>query len=77
MDKKVKVLETKLRRMADRMGYRLVKSRARDPRDITFDGYQLIDLENGGCSFGWGNAGRGYAASLAAIEEWLTSGHAE
>ena len=68
-----KVRENRLRRMADRQGYRLLKSRARDPRDITFGGYKFVDLEAGGCVFGFGNANRGYAASLDEIETWLTS----
>jgi hypothetical protein len=66
-----KVRENRLRRMADRQGYRLEKSRARDPRDLTFGGYQLINIEIGGVDFGWGNANRGYAASLDEIEEYL------
>lgn len=68
-----KVRENRLRRVAHRQGFRLLKSRARDPRDITFDGYQLVDLEIGGVVFGYGNASRGYAASLDEIEEWLNS----
>jgi hypothetical protein len=67
-----KVRDNRLRRMADRQGYRLLKSRARDPRDLTFGGYQLVDVETGGLSFGYGNANRGYAADLDGIEEWLT-----
>lgn len=67
-----KVQENRVRRMADRQGYRLMRSRARDPRDLTYGGYQLINLESGGCDFGWGNAGRGYAASLEDIEAYLT-----
>jgi hypothetical protein len=67
-----KVLENRLRRMADRQGYRLQRSRARDPRDLTYGGYQLINLESGGVDFGWGNANRGYAASLKDVEEYLT-----
>ena len=67
-----KVRENKLRRMADRQGLKLLKSRARDSRDLTYGGYQLVNLQTGGCDFGWGNAGRGYAASLDDIEEFLT-----
>jgi len=70
----VKVRENRLRRMADRRGYRLDKSRARDPQALTYGGYQLINLEHGGCDCGWGNAGRGYAATLDDIEEFLTGG---
>jgi hypothetical protein len=68
-----RVYENRLRRMADRQGYRLLKSRARDSRDITYGGYMLVDLESGGASVGGtGNAGRGYSADLAEIETWLT-----
>jgi len=68
-----KVRENRLRRMADRQGLRLLRSRARDPRDITYGGYQLVDLQVGGCVLGWGNADRGYAATLNEVEEFLTS----
>jgi len=68
-----KVRENRLRRMADRHRLRLMKSRARDPRDLTYGGYQLVDVEHGGVSFGWGNANRGYAADLDDIEDFLTS----
>lgn len=67
-----KTKENLLRRMADRQGLRLLKSRARDPRDLTYGGYQLVNLQTGGCDFGWGNAGRGYAASLEDVEQFLT-----
>jgi len=69
MDEKTR--ENKLRRMADRYGLRLLKSRARDPRALTYGGYQLVNIQTGACDFGWGNAGRGYAASLDDIEEFL------
>lgn len=38
-----KVLENKLRRAAERQGFRLEKSRARDPRAISHGTYQLVD----------------------------------
>jgi hypothetical protein len=72
MTVKEKTRENRLRRMADRQGYRLAKSRARDPRDITFGGYQLENLETGGCDFGYGNADRGFAADIDEIEAFLT-----
>jgi hypothetical protein len=76
-----KVLENRLRRIAHRQGLRLLKSRARDRRDITFEGYQLVEeIEGGGAGhlvFGKGNMGRGYAATLAEIEAWLTSDEIE
>ncbi len=42
-----KVYENRLRRVADRRGYRLEKSRRRDERAITFGLYRLIDLLTG------------------------------
>lgn len=38
-----KVRENRLRRMAERQGLRLVKSRRRDPRAVGFGMYQLDD----------------------------------
>lgn len=37
------VHENKLRRMADRQGLMLQKSRRRDPRAVDFGTYQLVD----------------------------------
>jgi len=39
----VKVRENRLRRIADRRGLRLTKSRQRDPRGLTFGHYRLED----------------------------------
>jgi hypothetical protein len=41
-----KVRENRLRRMADRQGLRLVKSRRRDPRALDFGTYMLVDVQN-------------------------------
>jgi hypothetical protein len=68
-----KVRETRLRRMADRQGLCLQKSRARDPGALTYGGYQLTDLQHGGVVLGQGNLDRGYAADLDAVEHWLSS----
>jgi len=38
-----KVLENRLRRKLERMGYRLQKSRSRDERAIGYGGYMIID----------------------------------
>jgi hypothetical protein len=64
--------EKNLRWMAKGQGYRLMKSRARDPRDPTYGGYQLIDLESGRVSCGEGNGNRRFAADLDDIQEFLT-----
>jgi hypothetical protein len=66
-----KVLENRLRRKLDRMGYRLMKSRARDPDDITYGGYQIVDVQINGLVAGNGNAGRCYALDLAGVQEWI------
>jgi hypothetical protein len=42
-----KVRENRLRRIADRRGYRLVKSRSRDPHALDYGLYALIDLRTG------------------------------
>jgi hypothetical protein len=42
-----KIYENRLRRVADRQGYRLEKSRRRDERAITFGLYRLVDLLTG------------------------------
>jgi hypothetical protein len=66
-----KVRENRLRRALDRQGYRLLKSRARDPRSLTYGGYQITDLRQGVVVAGWGNADRGYAFDLDDVERWV------
>jgi excisionase family DNA binding protein len=44
--------DQRLRRMADRQGYRLAKSRRRDPRAIDFDKWVLLDKFTGGVIYG-------------------------
>jgi hypothetical protein len=66
-----KVAENQLRRKLDRMGYRLMKSRARDPDDLTFGGYQIVDVQINGLVAGFGNAGRGYSYSLDDVRGWV------
>lgn len=73
MSEEDKVRENRLRRKADRMGYRLLKSRRRDPAALEYGGYMIVDVETGGAVAGTGNAGRGYALSLDDVEEWLSS----
>ena len=41
-----KVRENRLRRMADRQGLRLQKSRRRDVRALDYGTYQLVDVQN-------------------------------
>jgi hypothetical protein len=67
-----KTRETRLRRIATHHGYRLAKSRARDPASPEYGGYMIIDNENDGCVHGFGAAFQ-YTASLDSIEEFLGS----
>jgi hypothetical protein len=43
-----KVMENRLRRVADRRGLRLVKSRSRDVNAVDYGRYALIDVATGG-----------------------------
>ncbi len=67
-----KVRENRARRTAFRQGFRLLKSRARDPRDLTYGGYHLIEVRTGRVCCGAGNVKRDFAASLGEIEQFLT-----
>lgn len=59
-----KVYENRLRRAAARQGLRLVKSRTRDPRALTYGVYWLADANN---VLVTGEPGRG----IADIAKWL------
>lgn len=70
-----KVRENKLRRMANRQGLALQKSRARDSRSLTFGTYHLVDMSTGSIVWQGNNtAGRGYGLDLHDVEEYLTDG---
>jgi hypothetical protein len=65
-----KVRENRLRRMAQRYGYRLEKCRRRDPRSLGYGGYELIDVRINGVVLGsnpWA-----YSADLDEVEAFLT-----
>jgi hypothetical protein len=65
-----KVAETRARRMAQRQGYRLEKSRRRDPRAVDFGSYMLVDIDTGGVvAYGLTS---GYGLSLTDVFEILT-----
>jgi hypothetical protein len=53
-----RVRENRLRRVADRQGLRLVKSRRRDPRAVDYGRYMLVDLATGAVVVGAGALGR-------------------
>jgi len=62
-----KVRENRLRRMADRQGLMLRKSRRRDPRAVDYGNYWLIDPEINGLV-----AGGQWGIDLDEVEAWLT-----
>jgi hypothetical protein len=48
-----------------------MKSRARDPYDVTFGGYQIVDIQINGLVGGHG-IGRGYGFTLDDVQDWIT-----
>ena len=75
MDTKEKVRENRLRRMADRQGLHIVKSRRRDPRALDFGGYMIVDTQGN-----WVVAGGSpwvFSLDLDAVEDYLTSSPTE
>jgi hypothetical protein len=72
VDTAERVRENRLRRMADRQGLRLVKSRRRDPRAVDYGGYMLVDQATNTVVAGAGALGRP-AWDLDQVEEYLTS----
>jgi hypothetical protein len=78
MPENIRSRETRLRRAAQRQGLRLEKSRARDPRSLTYGTYQLVNVEND--TGHWrsrqlvaASTSAGYGLSLDDIERELTS----
>jgi len=65
-----KVLENRLRRMAERQGMQLIKSRRRDPKAIDFGGYMLVDIATNAAVIG--GSPYAYSASLEDVERHLT-----
>jgi hypothetical protein len=65
-----KVRENRLRRMAERQGLRLEKSRRRDPRAIDFGMYMLIDAQTNTVVAG-ADTGR-HSYTLDDVEHYLT-----
>lgn len=65
-----KVREDRLRRMAERQGLRLVKSRRRDPRAIGYGRFMIVNQDNVAVA---GEIDSARALDLDAIEQYLTS----
>lgn len=71
MDQDEKVRENRLRRAAERQGYRLAKNPRRDPRAVDYGSYMIIDPATSACvaDFGWDHPTIGN--HLDEVEEWL------
>ena len=58
--------------MLDRQGFRLVKSRRRDPRAVDFGGYMIV---NAGTNYvEAGGEGNGHTLDLNDVERFATEG---
>jgi hypothetical protein len=66
-----KVRENRLRRIAERQGLRLVKSRRRDPQAWDYGLWMIVDRETKAVVAGTGAAGRP-EFTVDDVEVWLT-----
>lgn len=62
-----KVRENRMRRVLKRRGYRLMKSKRRDPRAYDFGGYMIIDARTNGVVRGT-ETGLSFELSLDDVE---------
>lgn len=67
-----KVRENRLRRMAERQGLRLQKSRRRDPRALDYETYGLVDVRFNTLEVG--DPSNGYGLTLDEVEAALMEG---
>jgi hypothetical protein len=71
MEQKEKTRENRLRRLADRRGYRLMRSSSRDPDAIDYGLYALLDVKTGG-TVNPAIANRWICAwTLDDVEDWI------
>ena len=66
-----KIRENRLRAAAQRQGFRIVKSRRRDPRALDYGGYMIVNPCNNSAEAG--GMGDGFSMSIEDVEKWLTS----
>lgn len=67
-----KVRENRVRRVAERRGYRLTRSRRRDPLAFDFGGYMLVETFRNVVVLG--GEPHAFAASLDDVETYLEGG---
>ena len=70
MERSEKARENRLRRMAERQGLQLMRSRRRDPRAIGYGDYMLVDGSTNSVAFG--SDPHPYSLSLDDVEEYLS-----
>ncbi|MBU3751368.1 MAG: hypothetical protein FGM52_13155 [Mycobacterium sp.] len=66
-----KTTENRLRRMAQRQGLRLEKSRRRDPRALSHGTYRLIDPATSAIVAGNSEVFDGYGLNIAEVADYL------
>jgi hypothetical protein len=66
-----KIFENRLRRMAERQGFQLSKSRLRDPRAIGFGGYMIVNSKTN--SIEAGGHPNVHSMNLDEVEAFLLS----
>jgi hypothetical protein len=71
VDAAEKIREARLRRMAERQGLKLVKSRRRDPLAVDYGRYVIVDPHSNRPVAG--EFGSASAMSLDDVEAWLAS----
>jgi hypothetical protein len=76
--KDVKVRENRLRRAAERQGFKLHKSRRRDPQQWAYGGYWLTNAANGDVIRLWNTEGLpNFGVTLDVIETFLKMSRTE
>ena len=71
MDSHEKVRENRMRRMAERQGYRLIRSRRRDPLALGYGKYRIEPVESALEAAGFESPG-GWGLTLDEVEARLT-----
>ena len=66
-----KTYENRVRRQVGRRGYRLEKSRRKDPKAWDYGTYQIVDVATSAIVGAYFDVGQGYGLSIEDVEEWL------
>jgi hypothetical protein len=66
-----KVRENRLRRMLQRRGLSLLKSKRRDPKAIDYGGYMIVDASTNALVAGDSNGLTPFSLTIDDVEGWL------